>query len=682
MFRHLEKFILRVQENVGIRYFHTIIIAVLLGFNGITIGLVILLAKSSISLPGVVLQFLEFLFIVIFLGIILGITSNYVYDQVLATMSDPNRIAISESKLINYFLPEKESEKRRRTDLTVERINNLRGEVCLLGIAATSYLPKRDDDTIISEPFINKLLSHEISLRLILLNPYSQAGKFRYAREEGIDIDTVGERQATKDQFESSAFYNDISRTMDKIRELRDKGAIIECRLTNFEPTISMMCTDSFVYIDILSLGRIEEATKYTKQRITFPILEFSPDSQYYQVAKSHFEYHWKYSITPDEFDYHRPVMEERFYSPSFTGYRLVKQHESWISIDPIIGCNIGCRYCVLETTFRNDTKPRIYTSPELVGNLLRESKFYHDEAILCLFNYTDALIKENREHLIESLENLKEKNFRNWICIPTKVAFDRDFANRVAESYYKDKIIFLLSLSGLPRQYEPKVKPEELIVTMKMLKEIGIPVIHYWRPVTSLNCNDKHIKNMLDQVSDYAKCSVVVGLKASQALNKYYLREGLVSIDQQKDHGDYLPEGFMSKIKDVLDKSHKTYSVYLHASCAVSKITHQPDYNGTMFRESICSLHNRGASICHAEQEKVCGLFKKNVEQDFDKQRYLETIKRFLPAVDVRAADHRIELMNPVFQEDFICLIHRIKYPIEAKNILYTNQYVGSILG
>jgi hypothetical protein len=332
MFRHLENIIIRIQENIGVRYFHTMIVTGLLILNLITIGLVILLAKSSISLPELSLQFLQFLFVVIFLGVILGMVSNYIYDQVVATLGDPNRSAINESKLLNYFLPNKESEKQRRTDLTIERIRDLKGEVCLLAVAATSYLPERDDTSPLSEAFINKLLSHEVSLRLVLLNPYSQAGKFRYAREQGIDVDTIGERE------EKIELLNDILRTMNKVKKLRKKGAFIECRLTNFEPTISTMYTDSFVYVDILSLGRIEEANKYTKQRVTFPILEFSPDSQYYQVAKSHFDYHWKYSITPDEFNFHRQTMEKRFYAPSFTGYRLIKQHESWISIDPVVG--------------------------------------------------------------------------------------------------------------------------------------------------------------------------------------------------------------------------------------------------------------------------------------------------------------------------------------------------------
>jgi DNA repair photolyase len=345
------------------------------------------------------------------------------------------------------------------------------------------------------------------------------------------------------------------------------------------------------------------------------------------------------------------------------------------------VGCNIGCKYCVLKTTFGNDTKPRTYTDPEFVGDSLRKSRFFYDEAVLCLFNYTDALLRENQEHLIRSLKNLKERNFRNLICIPTKVPFDRGFAETVAKSYHEGKIIFLLSLSGLPADYEPRAKPNELINTMRMLKDIDIPVIHYWRPITSLNCDPDHINTMLDQVSEYAKCSIVVGLKASKALNEHYLQEGLISRDQPKNRGDYLPDSFMSNVSVALKNKNKYYSVYLHASCAISKITGYPDYNGTMFSENICSLYDNGASICNNKQKKICKQFKQNVEQNFDEQTCYDKVKQFLPDADVRVDGHEIEILSPIRQEDLIWLIHRIKHPVRAKNTIYTNQYVGSIL-
>ncbi len=680
--RHFEEFILRIQAAFGVKHLHTVIILFLLLVNLVLTVLVFLVAKSPTSIIStMVLDFLKFFFVVILLGIILGITSNYLYDKVTATLNNPTGKAISESRLINYFLPDKETEKERRTNLTVERMHSMKGEVCLFGIAATSYLPKRDDTTPFSQLFISKLINKEINLRLLLLNPYSQASKFRYAREEGVDVDAIREREWKEDRFEKSAFYSDIVNTLDKVKELRNKGANIECRLTNFEPAISMMYTSDFVHVDILSLGRLDETTKFKKQRATFPITEFSSDSTYYQIAKSHFEYHWKYGITPDEFGYYKFALKESFFGFSYTGYRLIKQHDSWISIDPVIGCNAGCKYCVLQTTFRNDIKPKVYTSHEIIGDRLRESKFYHEEAVICLFNYTDALLTENKERLISCLKALKEKQFRNWVCIPTKHPFDVNFSHRIMESYHQDKLIFLISLSGMPTQYEPSINAAKIIATMKMLKELKIPLIHYWRPVTRWNSSDQDIESILAKVCEYADCSVVVGLKASEALNGYYLREGLIRKSELKDHGDYLPEGFMERVKRFLNQKGKEHPVYLHASCAVSKITSQPDYNGTMLRNEVCSLFPTGVSLCVSDQQSICQNFRTRTQHEFDETKCREIIREILPRMNMKINDHTVELLDPVYQEDLIYLVHRLRQPIVARQILYTNQYVGSIL-
>lgn len=430
--RRIEKLTLSLESFLGIRYPHTVLI--------IFLFLIIMVLVASIifdqiypthTIKAYLFELLRFVFAVIFTGVILGIVSNRVYDQIKVMSNDPIRRAMSESGMIGFFLPDSETEKHRRTELTSERVNKMEGQVCLLGIAATSYLPKRDDTSGFSNLFIKKLLSRKIQLRLVLLNPYSKAAKFRYAREENIDVDSLSANE--KDQYERSALHNDVVNTLDKVKELKNRGALIDCRVTNFEPTISLMLNDDFVYIDILSLGRYEESTKVTKQRSTLPILEFSPRSPYYKVAKSHFEYHWKYGITPDELDFYKLALQDEFFKPSFTGYRLIKQHDSWISIDPVVGCNAGCRYCVLRTTFQNNTAPTLYTDPEVIGDRLRESKFYSEDAIFCLFNYTDALLGKNKDYLVQCLKVLKKRLFQNWVCIPTKQPVDDAFFDAIS---------------------------------------------------------------------------------------------------------------------------------------------------------------------------------------------------------------------------------------------------------
>ena len=73
--------------------------------------------------------------------------------------------------------------------------------------------------------------------------------------------------------------------------------------------------------------------------------------------------------------------------------------------------------------------------------------------------------------------------------------------------------------------------------------------------------------------------------------------------------------------------------------------------------------------------------LFLERKQKDFDEKRCRKIIGEVLPGVNVEINGHTIELLNPVYQEDIIYLIHRLGQPVIARKILYTNQYVGSTL-
>src|SRR5208283_4770961 len=101
----------------------------------------------------------------VILGLTISICSNYIYDQTKQALNDDNTRARKFSRMINFYLPEKhsESEVNRRTNITLQRVQSMKGEVCLLAVAGTSYLSERQP-TKYSIPFIKKLIDREIAL--------------------------------------------------------------------------------------------------------------------------------------------------------------------------------------------------------------------------------------------------------------------------------------------------------------------------------------------------------------------------------------------------------------------------------------------------------------------------------------------------------------------------------------
>ena len=54
-----------------------------------------------------------------------------------------------------------------------------------------------------------------------------------------------------------------------------------------------------------------------------------------------------------------------QFLNPNYH-YDPIAYHDSWISVDPIIGCQLNCQYCYMQMTNWTGVQPEIYSlSPE-----------------------------------------------------------------------------------------------------------------------------------------------------------------------------------------------------------------------------------------------------------------------------------------------------------------------------
>jgi hypothetical protein len=625
--------------------------------------------------------------LIVFSAFLLGIFLCYVTIRRLNLNGNLPKPNVPKGVLINYFLPD---EEERRNKITVKRVKDLKGDVSLLAVAATTYF-QREKEIEYCSLFLEKLREKKVILKLILLNPYSQAAKFRFARERNDDVDAISTKRPDIEEdkkYENSPLFIDIMQTLKKVKKLIDDGANIQIKLTNFEPTISMMHTSEFVYVDILSFGRDENTSSYKKQDRSLPIQEFGNKSSYHKIAKSHFDWHWKYGISLEDFEQYKKEFIKDFKRFSFTGYRLIKQHESWISIDPVIGCTNECSYCVLQTSYGNNTDPIEVSNLDIIPERLKESKFYHSNSIITLFSYSDALLKKNQNILIRIISDLRKNKIDNWISIATKTAVDSSVINKIHDAAGRSKLMFFVSVSGL-NEHESNIDHDGLIRMISFLNKQSIPVVHYWRPITLENCSESNIKNILEKVSGQVTCSVAVGLKASTPLNKIYKSKGLIPHHfKTKNQGDYLPIQFHENLFSVLSKLKIKHLIYFHTSCAVSFVINKPDYTGTMFRKPVCALFDYGISICPDEQKNKCREEKEHIESLFQSGKLGRT---FLNACDEIGIDisedqfcihnNRIELNIPIYQEEAIYLTHRIGFPIIPKSLIATNQYVGSIV-
>jgi DNA repair photolyase len=88
--------------------------------------------------------------------------------------------------------------------------------------------------------------------------------------------------------------------------------------------------------------------------------------------------------------------------------YAPLAYQDSWLSVDPIVGCRLNCQYCYMQATHWTATKPEhLYTMPEIVKMLISHRYFFPHETVLSFGNQTDPFLPDNIDYTLAFFEAL-----------------------------------------------------------------------------------------------------------------------------------------------------------------------------------------------------------------------------------------------------------------------------------
>ena len=80
----------------------------------------------------------------------------------------------------------------------------------------------------------------------------------------------------------------------------------------------------------------------------------------------------------------------------------IVEMHATWLAVNSVIGCTNGCKYCFLQSTNKNISKPLYLKSSRMAIDDLIKSKYYLEDIPICLLPNTDAFLNQiNIEYII-----------------------------------------------------------------------------------------------------------------------------------------------------------------------------------------------------------------------------------------------------------------------------------------
>ena len=301
----------------------------------------------------------------------------------------------------------------------------------------------------------------------------------------------------------------------------------------------------------------------------------------------------------------------------------VIEMHATWLTINSIIGCTNGCKYCFLQTTNKNICKPIELLSPQKSVEQLLKSSYYNEKIPICLLPNTDVFLnKDNIDYLKRLLLEIKSKNIPNVITTITKCIIPQDFIEFINDLNLKEQLIFYLSYSGLGKEIEPNVKIEDVKENFKNLHKNNYKIIHYFRPIIPQNGSPQKIKEILNYVNNYTNCSVITGLKLKE--------EYFDKIDFWKELRQYKEEGIKAEgvwPEEAYNYFYKDYdlnqNIYQTNSCALANIINISALE--YYETEECKYCN----ICSEDQRELCKKDYKKVDYNKLKERIIFELKK-----------------------------------------------------
>lgn len=286
----------------------------------------------------------------------------------------------------------------------------------------------------------------------------------------------------------------------------------------------------------------------------------------------------------------------------------IVDETKTWLAINPIVGCNLGCTYCFKVEWSISNTPTQKYDVYDSVKALINHPLYSQDIPLSINICSTDPFLSYTRKYTFEALDLLNKKGVKNIVGLTTKVGINEVELEKI-EEYESIKIVVIVSLAGIPRHIEP-ASVKKRIKTLRILSQSKIPSIHYFRPIVlGWNDGDENIQKILSIGQRYSNLIAIGGFRNSKNISKTLSNNG-VQIPLQYSNQEFSKKTFVEiipKIKDIYDKCGFTVPLVIRTKCAIKYLreVHYKEETSSDFQRFNCF------SNCTTEEMSLCTIPK-----------------------------------------------------------------------
>ena len=293
------------------------------------------------------------------------------------------------------------------------------------------------------------------------------------------------------------------------------------------------------------------------------------------------------------------------FYDTSMADGEGVEHTTSWLTINPVKGCSVGCTYCFRVRWGASDQPVAAGSVDTLVDELIAHPAFVaHETPVSVNVSSTDSMLPTVRETTFRALELFEQRGLRNPFGLTTKLHIDNRFTARLAGLRHVRPIVFV-SLAFLPWKAEP-VPTRHRIANLRRLSTAGVPVVLYFRPIVEgWNDSDEILERAFRLGDQHCNAICVGGLRLSAEITANLASHGVLprGLTSLGFHDKQLPAPLRQRIDALHRKLDLTVPIYDHTSCAVSRIIGIANYN-ELYRDPTRNC----SSSCPRSQQVLCG--------------------------------------------------------------------------
>jgi len=374
----------------------------------------------------------------------------------------------------------------------------------------------------------------------------------------------------------------------------------------------------------------------------------------------------------------------------------VVSQHDTWVSIDPILGCPASCSYCYLHSQGLTGHRPRVRVDPTQVLKML-EHHFQSGAPRMwgggawsipvCIGNYTDMFIsKEGRNYLLDYLKLHAEHFPDHPLVVITKSRLESRSLEQMDDIGHPVLVFLSQSFAKASNLSEIErgaiATPADTTQNAELINRTqNLHAIHFWRPITSrvIPTVDLACRFLEPLQRAGMLASVAIGLKGGTFLEaRTEDNQALLGNEVLPSSGEYIP----SQLEElVLETGHRLdHPVYRHTSCAVALVMERHEALGTWrrnMRKELCE-----PCFCPDHQRARCDQAR-TVDSPPSEEILSDIRKRLMLSEDQVFWDSTtqvIRVKSVLNQEIHTRLTHLTGFRVLPNAIRQTRAWIGNI--